>query len=100
MCIRDSYEAALGVGMAVGPLVGGALGSVSWRGPFFGTAVLMAIALLAILVLLRAPKQSAEQRAAARAQRPSILASFKALGNPALLTLAMVAVFYLSLIHI
>src|SRR5690606_28518767 len=51
-------------------------------------------ALLAILVLLRAPKQSAEQRAAARAQRPSILASFKALGNPALLTLAMDAVFY------
>ncbi len=88
------YEAALGVGMAVGPLVGGALGSVSWRGPFFGTAVLMAIALLAILVLLRAPKQTASEREAARAQRPSILASFKALGNPALLTLAMVAVFY------
>ena len=36
------YEAALGVGLAVGPLVGGVLGSISWRGPFFGTAVLMA----------------------------------------------------------
>nr|WP_240422831.1 MFS transporter [Leucobacter sp. wl10] len=88
------YEAALGVGMAVGPLVGGALGSISWRGPFFGTAALMAIALLAILVLLRAPKQSAAERAAARAARPSLVASFKALGNPALLALAGVAMFY------
>lgn len=88
------YEAALGVGMAVGPLVGGALGAVSWRGPFFVTAALMAIALIAIVVLLRAPKQTAEELAEARANRPSILASFKALGNPALLTLAMVAVFY------
>ncbi|MFT4232988.1 MAG: MFS transporter [Leucobacter sp.] len=88
------YEAALGIGMAVGPLVGGALGSISWRGPFFGTSALMAVALLAILLLLRAPKQTAEARAAARAQRPSIVASFKALGNPALLALAGVAVFY------
>jgi MFS family permease len=83
------YEAALGVGMAIGPLVGGALGSISWRGPFFGTAVLMAV-----LVLLRTPKQTVEQRAAARAERPSLVAGFKALGNPALLALAAVAFFY------
>ena len=88
------YEAALGVGMAVGPLVGGALGSISWRGPFFGTAVLMAIGLVAILALLRAPRRSQEERAAAKEARPSFLASFKALGNPALLALAGVAVFY------
>lgn len=30
------YEAALGIGLAVGPLVGGVLGEVSWRGPFLG----------------------------------------------------------------
>ena len=41
------YEAALGLGIATGPLLGGALGSISWRGPFFGTAVLMAIGLVA-----------------------------------------------------
>jgi MFS family permease len=46
------YEAALGLGIAAGPLVGGLLGDVSWRGPFFGVAVLMAIALVATLVLL------------------------------------------------
>lgn len=85
------YEAALGLGMAVGPLLGGALGSVSWRGPFFGTAALMAIALVAILVLLRAPKRDA---AAPKAERLSIFASIRALRHPALLTLAIVAVFY------
>jgi ACDE family multidrug resistance protein len=42
------YEAALGLGIASGPLLGG----ISWRGPFFGTAALMAVAFVAILVLL------------------------------------------------
>ena len=46
------YEAALGVGIATGPLLGGLLGGISWRGPFFGTAVLMAIGFIAIVVLL------------------------------------------------
>ena len=39
------YEAAMGIGMAVGPLVGGVLGEISWRGPFYGTAALMAAGL-------------------------------------------------------
>jgi MFS transporter, ACDE family, multidrug resistance protein len=46
------YEAALGVGIAMGPLLGGVLGQISWRGPFFGVSALMAIALIATLVLL------------------------------------------------
>ncbi|RIJ07074.1 MFS transporter, partial [Clavibacter michiganensis subsp. insidiosus] len=46
------YEAALGLGIAVGPLLGGLLGRWSWRGPFFGTATLMAVGFVAILALL------------------------------------------------
>lgn len=46
------YEAALGLGIAAGPLVGGTLGNISWRGPFFGVSVLMAIALVATAFLL------------------------------------------------
>jgi MFS transporter, ACDE family, multidrug resistance protein len=46
------YEAALGLGIAVGPLVGGALGSISWRGPFFGVSALMAVALVVTALLL------------------------------------------------
>ena len=44
------YEAALGLGMAVGPLAGGTLGNISWRGPFAGTAVLMLIGLIGVMV--------------------------------------------------
>lgn len=80
------YEAALGVGMAVGPLAGGALGSISWRMPFFGTAVLMAIGLVAIVVLL--PKPAAAPRKA------SLGAGFAALSRPPLLLLSAAALFY------
>lgn len=57
------YESALGVGIATGPLLGGALGNVSWRGPFFGVSVLMGIALIATVVLLPAtPSPARRQR--------------------------------------
>lgn len=82
------YESALGVGMAVGPLLGGVLGAISWRGPFIGTAVLMLLALLAILVLLRTPLPSQV------GERPGIGASFKALAHPAIFALGIVTFFY------
>jgi MFS family permease len=53
------YEAALGLGISVGPLVGGELGGISWRGPFFGVSVLMAIALVATVVLVDNPPRTA-----------------------------------------
>jgi MFS transporter, ACDE family, multidrug resistance protein len=46
------YETALGVGIATGPLLGGILGNISWRGPFFGVSVLMGIALIATVFFL------------------------------------------------
>jgi ACDE family multidrug resistance protein len=46
------YETALGVGIACGPLLGGLLGNISWRGPFFGVSVLMLIALVATATLV------------------------------------------------
>ncbi|TXN28082.1 MFS transporter [Lacisediminihabitans profunda] len=81
------YEAALGLGIAIGPLLGGLLGTVSWRGPFFGTAVLMAVAFIAISVLL-----GKEDRAARVPTRLS--APFRALANPAIAILAAAALFY------
>jgi MFS family permease len=80
------YEAALGLGIAAGPLVGGLLGNISWKGPFFGVAVLMAIALLATVVLLdKTPKP---------AHRTSLAAPLKALRHRSLLTMALTAVLY------
>jgi predicted MFS family arabinose efflux permease len=80
------YEAALGLGIAIGPLLGGLLGELSWRGPFFGVVALMAIAFVAVLVLLRGPSEK-------RTPVP-LSAPFRALGRPALAVLAVAALFY------
>jgi MFS transporter, ACDE family, multidrug resistance protein len=80
------YEAALGLGIASGPLLGGLLGGVSWRGPFFGTATLMAIGFVLIAVLL--------ERTPAPARTVSLGAPLRALGHPGLRSLALVAVLY------
>ena len=57
------YETALGVGIALGPVIGGLLGDISWRGPFYGVSVLMAIALVATLTLLpKTPTPARKQR--------------------------------------
>ncbi|CAN3702243.1 Multidrug efflux protein YfmO [Microbacterium sp. MM2322] len=80
------YEAALGLGIAIGPLLGGILGEASWRGPFFGVVVLMAIAFVAVTLLLRGPTPE---------RRPiAFSAPFRALGRPALAILAATALFY------
>src|SRR5580693_987931 len=80
------YETALGIGIALGPLVGGELGAISWRGPFFGVTVLMAIALIATLVLVdKTPKP---------AHRTSILDPLRALRHRGLLTMGLTALCY------
>jgi MFS transporter, ACDE family, multidrug resistance protein len=57
------YESALGIGIALGPLIGGLLGNISWRGPFFGVSVLMAVALVATIVFLpKLPKPTHRQK--------------------------------------
>jgi MFS transporter, ACDE family, multidrug resistance protein len=81
------YEAALGVGIAIGPLLGGALGSISWKGPFFGVSVLMLIAFFAILVLLKRNPDEVRQPL-------PLAAPFRALGRPALAVLAVTALCY------
>jgi MFS family permease len=80
------YEAALGLGISVGPLLGGALGSISWRGPFYGVAVLMAIAFVATALLLPSfPKP---------AHRTSPLDPIRALRHRGLLTMGLTAFWY------
>jgi ACDE family multidrug resistance protein len=80
------YEAALGLGIAVGPLVGGVLGSISWRGPFFGVSTLMAFALVVTAFLLPSTP---------RAGHASTLADpFRALRHQGLLGVAITALLY------
>ncbi|MFD6398253.1 MFS transporter [Nocardia sp. NPDC060249] len=80
------YEAALGIGIATGPLLGGVLGGISWRGPFFGVSVLMAVAFIAIVVLLPDMPKAAHPT--------SITAPFKALRHEGLLTVSITALLY------
>ena len=80
------YESALGLGIATGPLLGGLLGNVSWRGPFFGVSVLMAISMVATIILL--PKAPAPTR------RESITEPIKALRHRSLATTSVVGLLY------
>jgi MFS family permease len=80
------YETALGVGIAIGPLLGGTLGEISWRGPFFGVAALMAIALIATIVLVEpVPKP---------AHTTSLSAPLRALKHRGLLIMSLTALCY------
>src|ERR1044071_4623762 len=80
------YEAALGLGIASGPLLGGLLGGISWRGPFFGTAVLMAVGFVLITVMLGpVPKP---------ARRVSLAEPLLALRHRGLLVAGLAALFY------
>jgi MFS family permease len=80
------YETALGVGIALGPLLGGELGSISRRGPFFGVAVLMGLALIATVFLL--PKTPTPKR------KERISEPIKALKHRALATTSGVGLLY------
>ena len=50
-------------------MIGGLLGNISWRGPFYGVSVLMAIALVATLTLLpKTPTPARKQRLGSRSR--------------------------------
>ena len=80
------FEAALGIGIASGLLVGGLLGERSWRAPFYGVSTLMVIALVATAFLLPATPPTG--------RRTSLADPFRALRHTPLLLTALTAVFY------
>ncbi|MGO4342348.1 MFS transporter [Pedococcus sp. 2YAF34] len=80
------YEAALGVGIAAGPLLGGWLGGHSWRWPFWGVSALMLVAFVAIIATLPATPPTG--------RRSSISAPLRALSHRGLLTVGLTALLY------
>ena len=80
------YEAALGVGIATGPLLGGWLGGHSWRWPFWGVSALMVVAFVGIVTTLPATRPSGA--------RTSLGAPFRALSHRGLLTVGITALLY------
>jgi MFS transporter, ACDE family, multidrug resistance protein len=80
------YETALGIGIALGPLVGGELGAISWRGPFFGVTVLMSISLVATIAFVDKTPQPT--------RRTSITEPLRALRHRGLAVMSVTALFY------
>lgn len=81
------YEAAMGLGMSIGPLVGGSLGSVSWRLPFAGVSILMLISFLSISIMFKEPKDSTKEKI-------DFLAGAKAMKNHKLRSIGLIALLY------
>jgi MFS family permease len=80
------YEAALGLGISAGPLLGAVLGDMNWRYPFFGTAALMAVGFIATAAFLgHTPKP---------AHTISLRGPLQALTHGGLRTTALSALFY------
>ena len=80
------YEAALGLGISIGPLIGAALGGISWRYPFYGTSALMVIGFGAIALFLPAqPKAPVKS---------GLIDPLKALAHRGLAATAVSAFFY------
>lgn len=81
-----SYVAVMGVAMLSGPLLGGWLGSMSWRAPFVGVAVLMSVALVVTAVALPATPRTG--------RATSLAEPLRALRHRGLLVVAATALLY------
>lgn len=83
------YEAAIGLGISVGPLLGGWLGAISWRGPFLGVATLMVVAFIGLFLLMPKTENKRSEK-----QKTSLLDPFRALKHRSLLTFGITAALY------
>lgn len=58
------YEAAIGMGMAGGPLLGGVLGGYSWRYPFYATGLLIFLAFILVIFFVKEPPVKQQRKTA------------------------------------
>ena len=55
--VVELFETCVGLGFAIGPLIGGLLGQISWRVPFFLCGLFMIAALIVALTRLKDPEE-------------------------------------------
>ena len=55
--VVELFETCVGLGFAIGPLIGGLLGQISWRVPFFLCGLFMIAALIISLTRLKDPEE-------------------------------------------
>ena len=80
------FETCVGLGFAVGPLIGGLLGSISWRVPFFACGLFMIVALAVSITRLKDPAEKPSQLRVGQV--------FSLFRKPAFLALAVVTATY------
>ncbi|QIX26534.1 MFS transporter [Nocardioides sp. JQ2195] len=80
------FEAAVGIGISAGPLAGGVLGAISWRAAFLGSATMMLVAAVSLMILL--------PRAERGPLATGVFAPFRALLQPGLLVLGLASLLY------
>jgi predicted MFS family arabinose efflux permease len=85
------YEAAIGLGISVGPLLGGWLGAISWRGPFLGVATLMVVAFIGLVALMPQSEKSSPSNSR---QKTSLLDPFRAMKHRSLVVFGLTACLY------
>ncbi|WP_396266118.1 MFS transporter [Halobacillus salinarum] len=85
------YEAAIGLGISVGPLLGGFLGGMTWRGPFIGVGVLMVIGFIFLITLMPAGDASSHST---KGTRTSILDPFRAMKHRSIVVFGLTACLY------
>lgn len=83
------YEAAIGLGISVGPLLGGWLGGISWRGPFLGVAALMVVAFISLMTMM--PKANSQD---VTRTKTSLADPFRAMKHRSLLVFGIGAALY------
>ncbi|GAA4837280.1 MFS transporter [Luteimicrobium xylanilyticum] len=84
--VVELFETCVGLGFAVGPLLGGLLGEIKWRIPFLACGLFMIIALVVSASRLKDP-----------AEKPAPLrlgSIFKLYGKPAFLVLCVITAAY------
>lgn len=86
------YEAAIGLGISVGPLLGGELGSITWRGPFLGVATLMVIGFIFVTVLMPSAKKLNAGKP--KAKSTSFLDPFRAMRHRSIVVFGLAACLY------
>ncbi len=84
------YEAAIGLGLSTGPLLGGLLGEISWRYPFIGVGFLMTIAFIFLLTSM--PNEDESDKVLRK--KTSLLDPFRAMKHHKIMILGITAALY------
>ena len=83
------YEAAIGLGVSTGPLIGGLLGEISWRYPFLGVGFLMIIASVFLFISMPTVQESEKI-----IKKTSLKDPFRAMKNHKIMILGITAALY------